>query len=405
MSLIKQLTRGALKAGVEDFEEEVLPVEGELEEQILEVVEAQVEAEQAEETVQQLETAAVALEAFVIHLSAASAKGIALSPASAKFMQIGVEHLTSSVGYDKHEFVGLEAFDGETDAVKGTEVSLEGLKDTLTAIWKGIKEAVARAVAAVLAFLGNIFGSVEALDVRARKLSIEATKRKGDVKKGATISLPATVSFKGEASISAIKIGLNDTVSTLETVFKTAGASAKSYYSALAVATAAIAEKKEVDVDAVEASGEAPKGFSEDLLGGKKVVAAKSGSGYSIEGGEGKAGEVEVPSRADIKAIAEGVRKVVAAVKSKKSAVKAIDDEQKAALKAAEALIASSEKAAFGKVVDSAKARWALKGTQYSFTSSLAKVTGIAVKSAAAAVAVGEKAINQYNASKEVAAA
>lgn len=397
MSLIRNLTRRSL--GLEEMAEEVQPIEGELEQQILEVVEAQAEAEQHEEVVQRLETSAVALEAFAIQIENMQGKGLHLSRISAAAMQIGVEAQMTNIGYDLHKTPSLESFDGETDAVENTGIALEGLKETLMAIWKGIKDAIKRAIDAVLAFVGKLVASVPALDARARKLAIEARKTKGEVKAGAKLNLSGSLSYDGHVSISAIKSGLNATAKVVTDLSSEQLTRAKKYYAELAKAAVDISEKKEVDTDAVEAEAKTTTIFIHELLGGKAAGGSKESNGFLVgmsTKSKGGSVDVDVPSRADIADIADGARKIASAVKSLKSIVVDIDKAQAEAVKAAEALVSASDDHKFGKVVDSAKARWALRGTQTTFSGPLAKLAGVAVRGAFNAVIVGEKALKHY---------
>lgn len=426
MSIINALLAQALAPSIEEMEQQLQPVEGELEESVLEVVEAQGELSDQEEAVQRLETTAKSLEAFAIALEARVDASRPLIAGEAHAMRIGLEALLAPCGFsDKMISVGLEEFGeapvptekeeealqgeavtvgeapadavvlSETEAMQASQEALDNVKATLLKFWEAIKAAVKKVVEMIKNFFVKIFGSVKGLSARASALAKNAAAAKNHKADDVKVSVPANVAdLKGLGGTLAFSSAYADVVANSKAL-------ATKFYNDAKVAIGEVKAGK--DAKAID---KAAGGDKEVKFPGGYVAKVTEAGVYEITaGGEKAAAEEKAPlSISDIETLGEGVVALAKVIGEKKSDINAIQDLHDGVLKAAEDLAKDAGKGFVGKTVDNAKARWAIKLSQKNFTGAIAKAASISLKGGYAAISVGEKMLKAYKAPEAKAA-
>lgn len=424
MSYIAQLLSQSL--GMEEMEQELQPVEGELEESVLEVVEAQGALNDQDEAATRLETTASALEAFAIALESRVVASRPLVAGEAHAMRIGLEALLVPCGFsDKQISIGLEEFGeapvptekdeealqgetyivgnppadapvlSETEALAASQEALDGIKTKLKQFWEAIKAAVVKVWEMIRNFFGKMLSSLTLLKSRAASLTKKVSAVKGS-QGDATITIPAGVSISGKASAADVA-KLTDSLAS--TVGKTAIAvtsTSSAYYDAVKAALVKVEKKEDVDTAKVEATAEGT-GISIKLPGGKLVTNSTTTAIEVTEGDKVEANEKATPlTKEEASEVAAGIKALCIRIEAANKTTIAVAGHHKAVMAEAEKLATEAGKGFAGKLIDTAKARWVVKLTQRNFNIPMAKVISIAIRSAYAALTVAEKSVALY---------
>lgn len=155
--------------------------------EVIEVSEATDKVEDATEVVEELQEQEAALESLKIALESCIADG-GLDQKSAVFFNHAYRQITDRIGL-KPGTVSVESFGGGTTRLNATNISLEGIKETLTKIWIAIKNAVMRAAKAIADFFAKIFGGVKAIRDKATSLKDAAAKMEAGSEAGKEITI------------------------------------------------------------------------------------------------------------------------------------------------------------------------------------------------------------------------
>lgn len=397
--------KNAIKVALENLDaegvvpEEVTVVEGELEQEVLEVVEAQQEVEVEAEVVERLETAADSLESYGIALEGLLATG-GMNKTTAAVYRIGFEHIMNGLGQDEVRMPALESFEGETDMVEATEVSVEGIKEELTKIYAAIKSFVNSLIEKVGAFFKALFSATASLKKSAVALKKQAGETKGTAG-DAKVMVPKALSYKGKHGITDVIAGLGATSSTVEKLFSGVEGAAKKYYEEVKTAAADVLAGKDATVSLTSAV-DAIKGMKDEMSGGKQVSVTPTTGKVELVDVTATAGEIDVPSLGDVSKLAGEVEAVVASIEKKKSVVENIKKYQKDAMAAADEIV---KKAGTGKITEfrnKSKINGVLNAVRKNFAVVLQSAAGNSIKSAHAALKLGKASLGKY---KEVAAA
>lgn len=150
-----------INVNVDKENEAVAPIEEEVV-----VDEASSEAEESTEVVEELETAAATLESIALSLEAHIQEG-GIDPMAATYLNHALAGVYERVGL-RNTTPALESFGGgSSDRLAATQVSLEEVKEAAKKVWAAIKNAVAKAIQAMLDFFAKVFGGFEKIAARA----------------------------------------------------------------------------------------------------------------------------------------------------------------------------------------------------------------------------------------------
>lgn len=139
--------------------EEVAVDDSDLNEALADQAEAEGEVKEVEETHDQLKRAADSLESIALSMESALNDG-GLHPQAAKFMQIAVESQLNAIGVEQPVIPSLESFGGMSARMRATQVSLEGIKETIAKVWEQIVAILKKLRDAAIAFFKRVFTSV-----------------------------------------------------------------------------------------------------------------------------------------------------------------------------------------------------------------------------------------------------
>lgn len=132
--------------------------------------EAEAELDAVEDQTDQLEESAAGLEAIYDMLLDAQQKG-GLNRQAAQAVSIAVEAYTKPLGYDDPIMPSLEHFGADTARLKATNLSLEGIKETLAKAWEAVKKFVIKIWDGAVNFIKRLFSAAERLKQRGERLS------------------------------------------------------------------------------------------------------------------------------------------------------------------------------------------------------------------------------------------
>lgn len=193
----------------------VVAADDTIEIEIADAAEAEHEAEEQSDNVEELGEISEGLESILISMESAMQDG-GLSPQSALFMQHAVQAHVGRLGMSAGDVTpSMESFGGASGQAAATTISMEGIGDTIKKIWLAIKNAVAKAIQAVKNFFAKIFGGVGKLKSRIDSLKTAVAGLAAF--DGSDIKVPNanTLRYKGKADISSIINGLKATDSQL----------------------------------------------------------------------------------------------------------------------------------------------------------------------------------------------
>lgn len=184
----------------------------------------------------------------------------------------------------------LESFGSSTECQHATELSLEGIKDTLKKIWEAIKRAVRNAIRAVSDFFAKLFGGVSKLKDRAKKAleKAEGLKKDGATAEG-SVDIPNAdrMALGGKISLDIMVKGLHLVNTEVASLNDELQGLAESYYSDLvAVYTKT---NSDPDLDEVIAKGESRITKTTQKLVGRELPGGRAfGADVSTAEGEAK---------------------------------------------------------------------------------------------------------------------
>lgn len=267
-----------------ESEEVAMPQDDTAAELELETVDGEIagadrEMERAEMEQEELEAAAETLESIQVSLESAIADDSGLTRREAQAYQTAYK---AAIGTAlPSPILSLESFGGDSERLQATQMSLEGVGDTLKKIWEAIKRAVANAMRAVSDFFAKLFGGAKKLRERAEEVlkKLEEKKAAKEELEGGKLKAPKgldRIHVKGGVQIADIKGGvsvvkttvvggLDKIVSGAEGVYKTLAASIKDRKDAETAIAAAM------DSKGYKKSVTDMTSFTKPLPGGKQI--------------------------------------------------------------------------------------------------------------------------------------
>lgn len=395
-----------------------------LEEDQMEISGAEAEMADAEEVVDELEDAADGLESISEALSASLENG-GLDPQSSHFMAMATASYTNRLGLDS-TLPSLESFGGESDREEATKVSLEAVSDYIKKIWEAIKSAIQKAIKAMTDLFAKVFGGAAKLEKAAQSLAKAANDAKGSAQEDKiSISNISQLHIKGKYEAGDILDGLKNTQEVLDYLYGDYADDAAKWYQEIGKALADSSVKASDDADEVDkdmakfsedflkALADMGKKFgSTELPGGKSVaievksddngLSAVDAPSISSNGGEApNSGEIDTPSLADVKKMAEGVESIAKTIQSKKKAVESLDKAREDALKAADKFVQDGDGGKLGKAWDKAKITLTLRSLNKGLARPVAQVSSMGFSTGRAVLMVGKKAVEAYGEEKK----
>lgn len=273
-----------------ESEEVAMPQDDTAAELELETVDGEIagadrEMERAEMEQEELEAAAETLESIQVSLESAIADDSGLTRREAQAYQTAYK---AAIGTAlPSPILSLESFGGDSERLQATQMSLEGVGDTLKKLWEAIKRAVANAMRAVSDFFAKLFGGAKKLRERAEEVlkKLEEKKAAKEELEGGKLKAPKgldRIHVKGGVQVSDIKggvslvktnviAGLADVVNGAEGFYKTLAASIKNRKEAKAAMTAAL------DSTGYEKAVGKITSYTQPLPGGKQLRATITG--------------------------------------------------------------------------------------------------------------------------------
>jgi len=170
--------------------------------------EAETEVAENTEVVEELEEASDALEAIYYSLEQYREEGI--SPQTAQFVKIAVENIASRVG-EEVDIPSHESFDGSSRSVQSTELSMEGIVDTLKKIWAKIKSWILKVWDAIKNFFkrwfthaGRVKAKIDNFEKYASKLTGSPSHDKVKISAALANSLAVGNTFDAKSTEKAV---------------------------------------------------------------------------------------------------------------------------------------------------------------------------------------------------------
>lgn len=395
-----------------------------LESATTEVVESFHQVEMAEYRQEELESAHTSLEGIAASIEAMVAEDErGLDRAAAQGYALAVKAVVGDV--IEQPIASLESFGGDSERTEATQISLEGLKETIKQIWEGIKRAIESAIKAVSDFITKLFGGVKKMEDRLGQLKqeIEAAKKadqkaEGKVSIGNADKLALGGKFDSKVMMEGISLVRSSVVSTADDLTE----AGTSYYNGVVKGFQAKAEKPdgffEVDGDLVKDLSKI-KVVGSELPGGKSlhvdVKAMGTGPDESLNLSEAVAlkdhprardykgdGEIDVPSLDDLEKMRAGLEQVVKSLSDSKAKREALKDARVKVKEAADKWVkdvAGDDKIqeAWGK----AKINMALRRANVDMASTVVKQDNYVYSYARTVMAGISKSLDAYAAKKE----
>ena len=440
MSLARARQRmSGLGLGIEN-EDEVPPVEGaapvaspEAEEtvdsEVMEVTEAEGAVQEQEEAVDQLEEAAATLESIYESVQASLENG-GLSAESAVYLNHAVSATLRSVGVDKQVLPSLESFGGATGKLQATKVSLEGIGEWLKTLWTAIKNAVIKAIEWVRGLFAKIFGGLDKIEDRAKKLHEEANKMKSEKpKEQITFRSVSKLHTKGKADAGDFQAGLTALSTGLTAALTDIPALVTQMSGARATAVAKLQSVKSGDeanrifeelagMNKTESAGLIKAIKTQNVMSGGVVL--KSTSAENDQGDTtislapaqkfsqiAESQDMDALDKPTVQAMLKTVEAIGKSIKARKEAVKTAEEATEAAVKAYEKVVETldKDKGGVSKFIDESKTKLALRSIRKRHLSTLGSFTAHAFSACRAALVLCEKSIAAYGTSDGKAAA
>lgn len=369
---------------------------------VAEIIQEHHEVEGVSDQVDDLIEVAESLESIALDFESFAGNG-GMSQGVAVQYNRTVGRLCRSVGLEGITLSpSLEDFGGEGTRVGATTASLEGLRDQLKVFWAAILNGIKKAWVAVSNFFTNLFAEVPRLQKRAAALAKAAGEAKGAAAGKWEAPAGAAIHVGGKADAASVKKGLEALKGAIDTVFKDTVSAAPEYYGKIKAASEKL-RTATPDADQIDSimvtTKSAFKYESPEVSGGKKI---KPSTGYAgglevVEASGYSKGETDIPSAADVKAIAGDVESLLSVIAGKKSAVGSVASAQKEATAAIDSAIKSLKEA--GNKDDAAKAAVAkklMKAAATNLSGFIGKVSSLGLTASRGALAYGERAVKAH---------
>jgi Holliday junction resolvase RusA-like endonuclease len=386
----------------------------------LEIAEAAHEMEMMDYQQEELEHAHASLESIAVSLEGLVANDErGLDRVAAE----GYRHAISAIVGDAlpNPVSSLESFGGESECAEATQISLEGIKDTVKKIWEAIKRAVSNAIKATSDFLAKLFGGVAKMEKRVEDLKKqlkEAQDNKHTVKEG-EFKLPGAGRLELDGSINerALEQGMsmvNDI--TLTTIDETQKA-AESIYKEISdfykkggkpddlddvskLAGGAISKIKTKAVGSLLPGGKTfvTEGTKEDGAPGKATI--KVSDHPSAKNFDGST-KVDVPSLATIGKMLDSAEKAAKHLSKAKKDRDNLKKVRENVMDEAEKWSKDAEKGKLSEMWTEGKVSVALRMAQSSLFSNIGQMDGYVFSYNRALVAAADAALKQYEAPKK----
>lgn len=337
----------------------------------------------------------------------------------------GYRHAITAVVGDAlpNPVASLESFGGESECSAATQLSMEGIKDTIKKIWEAIKRAVTNAIKAVSDFFAKLFGGVDALEKKFKSVKdgIEKAKKEGYVAGEEKFKAPGAdrLEFEGKFDVSAITAGLKLLSSDVKSTVDTIASNADEYYTDLAGFYKKAKDPKEVDefvndkAKVVTEISKKSKVVGKMLPGGKSIVSESKSEGDAPSiptikiadhpNAKNFSGDatIAVPSLDDAEMmVAEGL-KLVEWMNSAKKSREAIVKSRQDSVKAAESWVKDGESGKLGEAWTGAKVNGAMYLAQRSMDGNLSRIDGYMFSYARGLAAFADAVVKQYGEKKE----
>lgn len=146
----------------------------------VEIIEESADIDAEDDVIEEMAEAADSLESIYIAMEAAQANG-GMTPEAAAFASIAVENIVGRYGATSQDVgISLEAF-GDNRAV-ATTVSMEGIKETLKALWETIVKKFQALVKKITDFFNKTIAAAPRLKRRAEGVKKAARSTSGSAK-------------------------------------------------------------------------------------------------------------------------------------------------------------------------------------------------------------------------------
>lgn len=174
-----------------------------------EILDAGVEYDTAETLIVDMDEVVVGLEGLVLAMESSLEHG-GLSNHSAVFAHREAALHLGRLGLESDQvMVSVESFGGAHERIEATQVSVEGLKETIAKVKKSSGEAFARMAAAQKNFWGKILVGIKGLQGRVAAVEALIAEANGKVAEGSvTIIGGKALSYGGAVSVKGIIDGL-----------------------------------------------------------------------------------------------------------------------------------------------------------------------------------------------------
>lgn len=404
--------------------DDVNPMEASLalESQTIEIEEASHQVEMMGYQQEELEHAHTSLESIAVSLeSLVSADERGLDRVAAE----GYRHAITAIVGDAlpNPVASLESFGGESECSAATQLSMEGIKDTIKKIWEAIKRAVGNAIRAVSDFFAKLFKGVDKLEKKSKSLKeeIEKAKKDGHVAKNNKFDAPGAqrLHMDGKFDTKTV-LDVYSNLSEFGNDADVVSQQATAYYKELndfykKASEPADAEKFAKDATTIiesikkktkEVGQVGPGGktiiitSNEDSDGAPSLPSVKFTDHPQAKDFKGS-NEVDVPSLDQLQTMNETIMNAVKHLKDAKKNREAVSKAHEDAVKAAESWVKDGERGKLSEAWTEVKVRASMKFAQKNLNGELAKVDNYVFSIARAGVKFAEAALKEYAEKKD----
>lgn len=326
----------------------------------VEIYDATDELDESEEIVEELDDVIVGLESLVDAIAATRVDG-GLSHQAATFAHREAGIYLGKLGLEsKACLVSVESFGGDTARLEATDVSIEGLKETLGKLKEAQANAFARAANAQKDFWGKYIGGMKKLQERIGTVRTVLNAASGqEASDKVKISGGKALFHGGKFDIEAVKKGLEGAVKIGNYLYGEYVEGIDKYYqnginfmhsdkAKGGDEDAAVEKFNEETAPQVEALFKRVKSFSDEMSGGyqlrevaltgkladvmnKGSILTKFAPTFQSTGkSPGETAEIDVPSIADLSGIVDVVEEVVKLTLAKGEALSRLAENRKA---------------------------------------------------------------------------
>lgn len=391
-----------------------------LESACLEIAEADHQVQLMEYQQEELEHAHASLESIAVSLEGLVANDErGLDRVAAE----GYQHAIKAIVGDAlpNPVASLESFGGETECAEATQVSLEGIKDTVRKIWEAIKRAVSNAIKATADFFAKLFNGVGRMEKRIEDLmkELETAKKDKHTAKDGMFKVPGAdrLEMDGKITESALKSGMTYVNGgVLETAGKIQDSATSIYkeisdfYKKADKSDEMVAVKKKVST---EIGSSKTKTIGAMGPGGKTIITTDESDdeGTSLstvkvadhpkaKNFDGKA-EIKTPSLSMVEEMLKSAKTGVDYLLKAKKDREALKKTREGVMDDAEKWAKDAEKGKLGEAWTQAKVNGALRMAQYNLFSNLGRIDSYVFGYNRALVAAAAAALGQYEAPKK----